>query len=151
MSGEENKALIRSFYEEVWGKGNIAVTRDVFASDYTRHDLRPTPALPGPEGQAKIAADFRQSFPDLQIHIDLLIAEDDLVVARWTMEGTNLGSWGGQQPSGKQARFCGVNFFRFAQGRVVEIWNHRDDLGLMQQVGIPVYAGAAPAARDSDA
>jgi hypothetical protein len=29
-------------------------------------------------------------------------------------------------------------------GKVVEIWNHRDDLGLMQQLGAAVYAGAAP-------
>jgi predicted ester cyclase len=40
-------------------------------------------------------------------------------------------------------RFSGVNVFRFADGKVVEIWNHRDDLGLMQQLGARVYAGAA--------
>ena len=40
-------------------------------------------------------------------------------------------------------RFSGINVFRFSDGRVVEIWNHRDDLGLMQQLGAPVYAGAA--------
>jgi predicted ester cyclase len=39
-------------------------------------------------------------------------------------------------------RFSGVNVFRFADGKVVEIWNHRDDLGLAEQVGAPIYAGA---------
>jgi hypothetical protein len=42
--------------------------------------------------------------------------------------------------------FSGVNVFRFEGGRVVELWNHRDDLGLMQQLGVPVVAGAAPSA-----
>jgi len=144
MSANENKALIRRFYEEVWGKGNLLVANEVFATDYVRHDLRPAAALPGPEGQSKIAADFRAAFPDLKIEIDLLVAEADLVVARWTMEGTNLGPWGGKDPTGKHARFSGVNFFRLSEGKVVEIWNHRDDLGLMQQVGMPIYAGAAP-------
>jgi hypothetical protein len=38
-----------------------------------------------------------------------------------------------------------VNIFRFGeQGKVVEIWNHRDDLGLMEQLGAAVHAGAAP-------
>jgi steroid delta-isomerase-like uncharacterized protein len=151
MSTEDNKALVRRFYEEVWGKGDVAVTREVFASDYLRHDLRPTTALPGPEGQARIAADFRAAFPDLEIQIDLLMAESDLVAARWTMQGTHLGSWAGQQPTGKKARFSGVNIFRIAQGRVVEIWNHRDDLGLIQQIGLPIYAGAAPEAKRSGA
>jgi steroid delta-isomerase-like uncharacterized protein len=146
MSANENKVLIRRFYEEVWGKGNLLVANEIFAGDYVRHDLRPTTALPGPEGQSKIAADFRSAFPDLKIEVDLLVAEADLVVARWTMEGTNLGSWGGNEPTGKHARFSGVNFFRLSKGKVVEIWNHRDDLGLMQQMGIPIYAGAAPKA-----
>jgi predicted ester cyclase len=37
-----------------------------------------------------------------------------------------------------------MNVFRFADGKVVEIWNHRDDLGLMEQLGASVYAGAQP-------
>jgi hypothetical protein len=38
-----------------------------------------------------------------------------------------------------------VNIFRFGDaGKVVEIWNHRDDLGLMEQLGEPVFAGAPP-------
>jgi predicted ester cyclase len=37
--------------------------------------------------------------------------------------------------------FAGVNIFRITEGKVVEIWNHRDDLGLMEQLGAPVYAG----------
>ena len=142
MTPQHNKALIRRFYEEVWGKGNLDVVYEVFAADYTRHDLRPGNPLPGPEGQKKIAADFRAAFPDLKVTIDLMIAEDDLVVARVTNAGTNTGPWGGTPPTGKPARFSGVNIFRLEQGRVVEIWNHRDDLGVMQQLGAPIYAGS---------
>ena len=144
MSLEENKALVRRFYEEVWNRGNVAVATEVFADDYVRHDLRPTAAEPGGAGQAKIAGDFRRAFPDLAFRVDLLMAEGDLVAARWTAEGTHRGPWGALEPSGKRARFSGVNFFRIRDGKVAEIWNHRDDLGLMQQVGAPIYAGAAP-------
>ncbi len=35
-----------------------------------------------------------------------------------------------------------VWIIRIANGKVVEIWNHRDDLGVMQQLGAPIYAGA---------
>ena len=47
-------------------------------------------------------------------------------------------------PTGRHARFSGVNIFRFDGGKVVEIWNHRDDLGLMEQLGASVFAGARP-------
>jgi predicted ester cyclase len=128
---------------EVWEKGNVSVAREVFDGDYVRHDLLPSQALPGPAGQAKIAEDFRRAFPDLRFDVDLVLGEDDLVAARWTATGTHSGPWGSLEPTGKRATFSGVSLFRFADGKVVEIWNHRDDLGLMTQVGAPVFAGSA--------
>ena len=51
-------------------------------------------------------------------------------------------------PTGKSVTFSGVNIFRFRpDGKVAEIWNHRDDLGLMEQVSAPLFAGAAPASK----
>jgi steroid delta-isomerase-like uncharacterized protein len=142
----QNKALVARFYDEVWDKGNVEVAHEVFADDYVRHDLRPTQALPGPAGQAKIAEDFRRAFPDLRFIVDLILADGALVAARWTATGTHTGSWGALDPTGKRATFSGVNIFRFDKGRVVEIWNHRDDLGLMTQLGIPVFAGSSASA-----
>lgn len=144
MSPEDNKGLVRRFYDEVWNRGNVDVVHEIFAEGYVRHDLRPTQAEPGPAGQAKIATEFRRAFPDLRFHVDVVLAEDDLVAARWTAEGTQSGPWGNMGPTGKRAQFSGVNIFRISEGKVTEIWNHRDDLGLLQQVGQPIYAGASP-------
>src|SRR5262245_473056 len=118
MSLESNKALVRRFYEEVWSRGNVEVANEVFADDSVRHDLRPTQAEPGGAGQAKIAGDFRRAFPDLAFHLDLLVAEGDLVGARWTAEGTHSGPLGRLEPSGKRVHFSAVNFFRIRAGRV---------------------------------
>ena len=144
MSPAENKALVMRFYEQVWGKGNVEVCDVVFAKDYVRHDLRPSQAPPGPEGMKRIAADFRSAFPDLRFDVDIVIAEDEFVAARWTASGTHLGAWGAVEPTGRRASFSGVNIYRFENGKVAELWNHRDDLGLMEQVGAPIYAGAQP-------
>jgi steroid delta-isomerase-like uncharacterized protein len=143
-SAEDHKALVLRFYEEVWNRGNVDVALEIFAEDYVRHDLRPTQAAPGGEGQRAIADEFRRAFPDLRMSVDLILAEGDLVAARWTASGTHTGPWGGVEPTGMAMTFSGVNVFRIEGGRVVELWNHRDDLGLMQQLGVPVFAGAAP-------
>ena len=90
----------------------------------------------------QIAGDFRSAFPDLQIHIDLVFGDEEYIAARWTMTGTHSAAWGEVEATNKKVTFSGVNIFRFESGKVVEIWNHRDDLGLMQQLGTPVYAGA---------
>ena len=137
-----NKDLARRFYEEAWGSGKLEVIDELFADDYVRHDVRPGEPLPGPEGMKRITIDFRAAFPDLRFEVGLLLAEDDFVVARWTASGTHAGRWGDVEPTGRTATFSGVNIFRFANGKVVEIWNHRDDLGLREQLGAPMYAGA---------
>ena len=143
MNVDANKRLVERFYDEVWARGNVAFAEEVFADDYIRHDLRPSRPAPGAAGQASIAEHFRRAFPDLQWRIDLLLGERDLVAARWTASGTHTGSWGELAPTGKPAEVSGVNIFRFGDdGKVAEIWNHRDDLGLMEQLGAPVYAGA---------
>jgi steroid delta-isomerase-like uncharacterized protein len=144
MPTEDNKALIRRFYEEVWDRGNTEFAFEVFADDYVRHDFRATEPLPGPAGQKRIADDFRAAFPDLRVNVDLIVGEDDFVVGRWTATGTHLGSWAGMEPSGRPMTLSAANIFRFEDGKVVEIWNHRDDLGLREQLGTAVHAGAAP-------
>ena len=126
MDAEGHKRLIEGFYEEVWAQGNVAFAQEVFADDYVRHDLRPTQATAGAAGQAQVAEQFRRAFPDLSWRIDLILAEDDLVAARWTASGTHTGSWGSIAATGKYAEFSGVNIFRFNNdGKVAEIWNHR--------------------------
>lgn len=142
MTTNDCKMLVRRFYDEVWNQGNVEFAHEVFHDDYVRHDLRPTQAMAGAAGQARIAADFRRAFPDLQFNVDLIVAEGDLVAARWTATGTHEGAWGRIAPTGKRATFSGVNIFRFAEDKVAEIWNHRDDLGLLEQVGAPVFAGS---------
>jgi steroid delta-isomerase-like uncharacterized protein len=146
MPPTENKALVRRFYDEAWDQGRFGVIDEVFAENYQRHDLRPTHPVPGPEGMKRITADFRAAFPDLRFEVEIVIAEDEFVAARWTASGTHTGPWGAVEPTGRRATFSGVNIFRFEDGQVAEIWNHRDDLGLMEQVGAPVYAGSRPEA-----
>ena len=83
MGVDENKAVIRRFYEEVWGKGDPDVSAEVFHDDYVRHDLRAGAAEPGAAGQTKIALDFRRAITDLDWHVDLILGDGEYVVGRW--------------------------------------------------------------------
>jgi predicted ester cyclase len=57
------------------------------------------------------------------------------VAARWTIAGTQTGALGGIPPSGKAVIVSGAHVFRLVSGRIAEIWNHRNDLRLYQQIG----------------
>jgi steroid delta-isomerase-like uncharacterized protein len=136
-----NKVLVSRFYEEVWNLGNLEVCDEILSPDYTRHDLRPgNPS--GPAGMKKIAGDFRNTFPDIHLAVSFMVAEDNMVVVRWVITGTHTGKWGKIKATGKKAGFSGINIFRFEKGKVAELWNYRDDLGLMEQIGASVHGGA---------
>ena len=102
MGESENKALVERFYDEVWDRGNVDFAREVFHDDYIRHDLRPTQAAPGAAGMAAIAAGFPHGVsPTLAGIVDLVLAEGDLVAARWTATGTFTGPWGADRADGQ--------------------------------------------------
>jgi predicted ester cyclase len=41
----------------------------------------------------------------------------------------------GIAPTGKQVRMSGIDIFRIAEAKIVEMWNQEDVLGMMQQLG----------------
>jgi steroid delta-isomerase-like uncharacterized protein len=141
MSTEENKARSRRFFEEVWGKGNLAVIDELTAPNFVDHNAPPG-LPPGLEGFKQFAVMYRSAFPDMQISVDDLIAEGDKVVIRWTARGTNSGSLFGMPATGKAVTITGITIERKVDGMTVEGWNSYDQLGMLQQLGVvPVPGG----------
>jgi steroid delta-isomerase-like uncharacterized protein len=151
MSLEEHKTLIRRFYDEVWNRRNYAAAREFFADDGVRHEVS-GPVRGGAEGIAQNAAAWCASFPDTQCNVEAVVAEGNLVVARWTIKATHQGEWRSIPATGRSIHFRGVNIYRIAHGKIAEIWNFRDDLGLFQQLGaVPALGQRHDAASRSDA
>src|SRR5215213_9348075 len=96
---EKNKALVRKFFEEAWGKGNMAAVDEFMAADYVEHP-RPSTLPPGTEGLKQLITAYRTAFPDLKTRLDDIFAEGEMVAFRWSVSGTHLGDWLGIPPTG---------------------------------------------------
>lgn len=145
---EENKAVVRRWFEELWNKGNLSVADEIFAPTYAHHDPSTPDFERGPESEKKRATLYRTAFPDLRLTIEDLIAEGETVMARWSCRGTHKGDLSGIAPTGKQFTISGVSIARLAGGKMVEGWVNWDAQGLMQQLGVvPELAKAKGAAR----
>lgn len=68
--------------------------------------------------------------------VDEMIAEEDRVMVRWTFYGTHQGEFAGLPATHRQISYAGVNIFRIADGKIVEIWDLLDGLALWQQLGV---------------
>ena len=143
VSAEENKALARRWFEDLFNTGNLEVTDEIIAPDHVNHD--PTlPDIPtGPEGQKQIVNLYRGAFTNAHISVEDQLAEGDRVVTRWTGSGTHQGELMGVAPTGNQVRITGITINRVSGGKIVESWSNYDALGMMQQIGAIPEPGQA--------
>jgi steroid delta-isomerase-like uncharacterized protein len=147
MSAEVNKALLRRYIEDVWQRGNLAALDDYLAVDYRRH-VSPTAPPLSRDGQKQRLAGFRTAFPDIQLTIEDVLAEDDRVVFRSTMRGTHEGELQGISPTGARVTVALLDMIRIQNGRIVEQWGGPDMLDLLRQLGATVaFPEARPPSR----
>jgi steroid delta-isomerase-like uncharacterized protein len=126
MSAEvKNEAIVRKFFEEAWGKGNLAAVAEFMATDYVAHHV-PSGLPPGAEGLKQLIAAYRTAFPDLKSNLNDIFGEGDRVAFRWSVSGTHLGDWFGVSPTGDHVTATGITIFRIDGGKVVEGWTSID-------------------------
>lgn len=123
---EVNKALATRFYNEVWFSRNPDVVDEIIAPNYTIHDIGDNKGLTEPAAMQKEIAEMFWNNGNMSGTIDFQIAEGDLVATRWQWDFEPTSWWmkalGGRRP------LPIINVFRFDDGKVVEIWNHRHDI-----------------------
>lgn len=146
MSQQENLNAQKKMGEAV-NKGHLEDLKQTFSPRVVDHDPAPNQA-PGAEGFIQFFTDFRDSFPDLAIAVDHMVADDDNVSIAYTVSGTHKGNFLGIPPSGKKIKVRGVQIARFEQGKIVERWGSSDQLGILQQIGAikPAASVAEPPA-----
>jgi predicted ester cyclase len=119
---EQNKALVRSYYDQVING------RDLDAVDQYFADGRIV------EGVRRGCFSYFQSFPDLHCSIDELIAEGDKVFCRTTLTGTHDGEYKGVPPTGRHVATECAEVFRIGDGKFVGYWCLTNVAGLMRQL-----------------
>jgi predicted SnoaL-like aldol condensation-catalyzing enzyme len=123
---ETNKALARRFYEEVWFKRNPAAVDELVADNYIVHDIGDRKNSMERRDEQKEIADFFWNRGNMTGSIDYQIAEGDLVATRWQWHFEPTVWW--MKILGGPEHIPIINVFRFRDGKIVEIWNHRHDI-----------------------
>jgi len=123
---ERNKALARRFYEQIWFSRNLSAVDELVAPSYVVHDIGDRKGVTEPADEQKQIADFFWQHGTMTGHIDYQIAEGDLVATRWQWEFQPRTWW--LKALGGRSLIPIINVFRFRDGKIVEIWNHRHDI-----------------------
>lgn len=147
MSTQENKAIIRRIYDELWNGRRLEVADEVIAEGSVNYDTGLVPQPFGPEEMKGTVIMVTGGFPDNHHAVEEMIAEGDKVVARVTLTGTHEGEFMGMPPTGRRIEVTEIHIYRLADGKAVEHRVGRDDMGAMRQLG--VLPDSVPAPRDA--
>ena len=134
MTAEENKALVRRFYEQI-DKGNIDAMDEMVAEDYIDHNPAPFVSATGLEGLKQSFKVFQKATPGYHI-IEDQIAEGDKVVTRLTSIGKHDGDLPGAPRTGNDMKMTSITIHRIENGKLAEKWSEKDMIALLTQLGV---------------
>jgi steroid delta-isomerase-like uncharacterized protein len=130
----DNKSIVRSYYEQVLNRGDLALLATIAREDHVEHDPL--------TGQGSGLAGFRERAQMLrdglqpQFTIEQIVAEGDTVVVRWTNRGKHVGTFLGIPPTNKSFQIAGIDIHAMRDGKLAEHHHVVDQLSMLKQLGL---------------
>jgi predicted ester cyclase len=131
---EQNKAIARSFFAAV-----DALDRTTLNGIYDPGFQLEFPGSEQPldrEAHWGLITGYHTAFSDMAHRPDILTAEDDRVIVRGTILGTNDGPLLGQPPTGRKVDVQFMTMMTFRNGRLARLFTLLDFAKLQKQLGV---------------
>lgn len=132
---QANKELVQRFIREANAK-NYDRVAELFTTDYTRHDPDAGVDEQGQEPFIAALQQLHEAFPDSEVHVGEIIAEDDLVAFEGMMTGTHEGAFKGIEPTHATIEIPGNAMHRIRDGQIAETWATWNFLAGLQQLDV---------------
>lgn len=131
MSDDHNKGVIRA-YVDAFNRGDLEALRGLFTDDAEVHGVL------GWGGMDKVIPMWEQLHTafGIELRVEDLIAEGDLVAARYVERGVSRGAFRGQGPTGKSYEIVAMEWFVLRDGRIHRRWGARDFASMSRQMGL---------------
>ncbi len=132
---EQNKELIRNYLKEM-DKKNFEIFNEVYAPDAKTYYPSNSSESTSVEQTVSMTKSIYAAFPDFTHNIEELIATGDKVILRLIDTGTHEGEFNGIPATGKKIEIGVIAIVYFKEGKIVEVREEYDMIGLMQQLGM---------------
>lgn len=135
MLTDDNEAVARRFYFDIFVKGNLqALPNFVAPSCVLFMQGRPPGYAPGLAVMQANIASFLDALPVLELTVEDVIGQGDRVVVRWVMRVCHKTAYWGIPASDMIATVRGLDVFRFVERKIVEHWTYVDHEGLLDDL-----------------
>lgn len=132
----ENKELVLAAFQAV-SDGNLDALDDLIAADYVRHcQATPDVQVTSLEAFKQFLLKDRETFPEPELKVVHVIAEDNLVAFWATYSGVQEGAMGPFPATGKRMELDIAGFHRIEDGKIAETWVTWDNMAGLTQLGL---------------
>jgi len=115
---DQNIQIVNTYVSEVWNKWNFDIIDSIIHEDFV--DPASTTGEKGPDAFKDVMAGLRGIFPDMQMTIDEIVADDSLVAWKWSAVTT-------YAPQNKKVAIQGIIMDKIDNGRIIQRWGYWDD------------------------
>jgi steroid delta-isomerase-like uncharacterized protein len=130
---EANAALVRESFE-AFNSGETDRLLAVVAPELVMHFAELPEPVHGREIWLQGFETIKNAFPDLEAHVDDLVAAEDRVAVRVSFSGTHAGEFQGVPATGRSIHYVSHEFYRVEGGLIVEEWICSDMASLFRQL-----------------
>jgi len=143
---DENVALGRRWFEEVWNQKKSSSVLELLATDAVMHGISESGGdVRGPAEFLALHTKLLSAFPDMQFTLDDCFGAGDKIVVRWTATMRHTGPGLGIEATGAEIKLRGMGIARIAGGQVQETWDNWDRMAMFEQIDAAVKAQSAGA------
>jgi steroid delta-isomerase-like uncharacterized protein len=143
MPVEENVALMRRWFKEVWNEGRVQTIYDLMAENVIGIGQdAPGVEIRSPADFVALYDRLRGAFPDIKFTLEDIFGVDDKVVVRWSAAMTHTGDHLGMPATNKPVRITGITIAQIEKGKITRGWDNWDQLAMMQQLSAENAASA---------
>jgi steroid delta-isomerase-like uncharacterized protein len=133
LNAERKAEIVRAIFEEGWNRAEFDSFAPYLADEILFH-WRGQELKTNLAELRRLVDAWRASFPDLHFNVVDVIVDGSRAAVNLVFMGTQMGAWRELHPSGRRARVEEMMFFRFEDGRVVELWEVFDEWELRRQL-----------------
>ena len=143
---QQNERIVRDYVTALWQDHEFDRVTEFVDNAFTYTDPMLSEPVRGPREFREYLRATEAAFPDFHVLPESVVADDDVVLAEWTLTGTHDGPLEGIPPTGRQLILRGMSTVRLEGGKLTTGRTYWDTADGNAQLGLefPAVVGQLP-------
>lgn len=136
MSPKDNKEFVARHFEEFWNNKKLEMAKDFYAPNYKMEDPTAPITTKGPDAAIEYRKLWLKVSPDLNMKMEEQVAENDMVVTRFSCTGTHAGELMGFPPTNRKVNAGMIVIQKLENGKIAETRLLWDTMAFFRDTGM---------------